>query len=185
MADKAAKTTLDMQPPGALVRPGPIGRVVRFGLGLWALVYVAQLILFRQDFFIGDLRAAADFLAGVPVGLYLVSYVVDIGWGVNGKTWPLWGSLALLALAAAAGWLVDGTLMSPILGVTVFLWLLYVFEHLGLSFALAAILGTPGCEMRALPDLFARLRGRKAQEHYCPVGPLHALDQWEARRRAG
>ena len=172
-----------MQPAGTLVRPGPIGRAVRFLLGLWALVYVAQIWAFRQAFFSGDLRAVADFLLGVPVGLYLVSYVVNIGWGVNGKRWPLWISLMLFALAAAASWLADGTLMSPIAGVTVLLWLIYVFEHLGLSFALAAILGTPGCEMRALPALFARLRGRKAQEHYCPVGPLHALDAWEARRR--
>ncbi len=184
MTDKdPGKTALNMQPAGSLVRPGPIGRAVRLLLGLWALVYVAQLWQFRHAFFQGDFADVLDFLIGVPVGLYLVSYVINIGWGVNGKKWPLWISLALFALAGALGWLIDGSLASPVLGGVVFLWLLYVFEHLGLSFALAAILGTPGCEMRALPDLFARLRDHKAQEHCCPVGPLHALDAWEARRR--
>ena len=178
----APKTDLDMQPPGTLPRPGPIGRAVRYGLGLWALIYVTQLWLFRQDFFHGDWRAVAGLLAGVPVGLYLVSYVVNIGWGVDGKKWPLWISLALFALAGGLGWLVDGALASPIPGTLVFFWLLYVFEHLGISFVLAAMTGTPGCEMRAIPALIAHWRGRAANEHCCPIGPLHALDEWEARR---
>jgi hypothetical protein len=42
-------------------------------------------------------------------------------------------------------------------------------------------LGTPGCEMRAIPDLLGRLTGHTAQEHHCP-GFITPLDNWEARR---
>ena len=42
--------------------------------------------------------------------------------------------------------------------------------------------GTPGCEMRAFHDLFSRLTGIQTKEHYCPVGPLHPIDQWEIKQ---
>ncbi len=40
----------------------------------------------------------------------------------------------------------------------------------------------PGLEMSALHDLYSRLTGIPTKEHYCPVGPLHPIVQWEARR---
>lgn len=43
-------------------------------------------------------------------------------------------------------------------------------------------IGTPGCEMRAFHDLYSRLTGVPTKEHYCPVGFLHPIDQWEARQ---
>ena len=46
----------------------------------------------------------------------------------------------------------------------------------------AGIVGTPGCEMRAFHDLYSRTIGKPTKEHYCPIGPLHPIDQWEARR---
>ncbi len=55
------------------------------------------------------------------------------------------------------------------------IWELYLFGHLGLSFVLAAAIGTPGCEMRALHDLYSRITGNPTKEHYCPVGPFTRL----------
>jgi len=42
------------------------------------------------------------------------------------------------------------------------------------------VLATPGCEMRAIPHLLSLVTGQEAKEHYCPVGPLHRIDKWEA-----
>jgi hypothetical protein len=51
-----------------------------------------------------------------------------------------------------------------------------------MAFIIATLIGTPGCEMRAFHDLYSRLTGIPTKEHYCPVGPLHPIDQWEAGR---
>jgi len=74
-----------------------------------------------------------------------------------------------------------GRLVRLALG-ALWLWEFYVFADLGSAFVLAAIIGTPGCEMRALHDLYSRLTGNPTKEHYCPIGPLHPIDQWEAHR---
>ncbi len=76
----------------------------------------------------------------------------------------------------------QGTIESGVLARVVWGWELYVFCHLGIAFILAAVIGAPGCEMRAFHDLYSRITGAPTKEHYCPVGPLHPIDQWEARR---
>lgn len=81
------------------------------------------------------------------------------------------------------GYAVHQSAETSVLAAAFWIWELYLFIHLGLSFLLAAILATPGCEMRAFHDLFTRLTGVPTKEHYCPVGPLHLVDQWEAQRR--
>ena len=55
---------------------------------------------------------------------------------------------------------------------------LYAFIHLGLSFLLAAVFGTPGCEMRAQPILIGRMMGHEVRDHECP-GPIGTIDRWE------
>ena len=57
-------------------------------------------------------------------------------------------------------------------------WMTYVYGHLGISFALSAIIKTPGCEMRAIPQLWTLMTGRKTLEHHCP-GFLNNIDNWE------
>jgi len=79
--------------------------------------------------------------------------VVNLGFGVSWKGWPRYLGVGLIALGAAAGWLVEGTWWTPELGRFVQLFILYTFGHLGLSFLLSAVIATPGCEMRALPHL--------------------------------
>lgn len=90
-------------------------------------------------------------------------------------------SVALLAAAALASYLSSGTVETYVFARVAWTWELYLFAHLGLSFVLSAVIGTPGCEMRALHDLYSRITGNPTKEHYCPTGPLHLIDQWEAR----
>ena len=116
------------------------------------------------------------------IGLFLVSYVVNIGYSRAWKKWPALVSAIALAAIALYGYLTTGTVETQELARSVWLWELYVFAHLGLAFVIAAVIATPGCEMRAFHDLYSRVSGVPAREHYCPVGPLHPFDQWEAAR---
>jgi len=50
------------------------------------------------------------------------------------------------------------------------------------AFLLSGLIGSPGCEMRAFHHLYSKVTGKPTKEHYCPIGPLHAIDQWEAKR---
>ncbi len=77
----------------------------------------------------------------------------------------------------------DGNVEGQITAVILHLWLLYIFCHLGLAFILSAITGSPGCEMHTFHHLYTIITGKPTKEHYCPVGPLHPIDQWEAARR--
>ena len=50
----------------------------------------------------------------------------------------------------------------------------------GVAFLVAAVLRTPGCEMRSLPHLASLALPDRRDFVACP-GPLQPLDEWEAR----
>ena len=88
----------------------------------------------------------------------------------------------LFITLAGIGHLLTGSMETEFLARAIWGWELYLFFHLGAAFIIAALIGTPGCEMRALHDLYSRVSGIPTKEHYCPVGPLHPIDQWESSR---
>lgn len=90
----------------------------------------------------------------------------------------------MFVLVAAYGYFISGELETLSLARAIWVWELYLLSHLGGAFLIAALIATPGCEMRAFHDLFTRLTGVCTKEHHCPVGPLHPIDQWEAARRS-
>ena len=47
---------------------------------------------------------------------------------------------------------------------------------------IAAAFRAPECEMREFHYLYTRAMGTPTNEHYCPVGPLQPINQWEASR---
>ena len=184
-------TALRLEEPGTLARPGPAGRLVRLGFGVLCLSFpwfLWELSQTGTDFLATPLSGLIDLPIGNIIGLSigaifalrLFSYVINIGFSMDWRRLPLVAIVALFVLAGLVGWMRTGAFWSPILGGVVLVWLIYIYAHLGLSFILAAVLATPGCEMRAVPHLWALLRGRQTKEHYCPVGPLHRIDQWEA-----
>ena len=117
------------------------------------------------------------------IGLYAFPDVVNIGFGKALRRSYLYGGLlALTGVAAVVGWTVGGSPLAPPLAIVVSAWLLYTFSHLGISFLLASLLATPGCEMRSLPQLWGFVSRKTAKEHYCP-GVLTPIDRWEARFR--
>lgn len=178
-----AMTDLRLEPKGTLVRPGPIGRLVRLLFGILCLWYVAGLIQVGSDLLTQSGEIHGVVWNGILPGLLLVSYVINIGFSRNWKKRPALISAALLGAIACVGYLAGGTVDTAALARALWFWELYVFGHLGVSFVVASAIGTPGCEMRAFHDLYSRITGVESKEHECPIGPLRPIDQWEARQR--
>ena len=177
-----ATTDLKLDEPGSLPRPGPVGRLARLGLGILCLWHVNGLIQVSGNLIGTDGSIQPLIWNGIIIGLFLVSYVVNIGFSRAWKKWPTVVSAAALAIIAGVGYAIEGMIETKLLARGIWIWELYVFSHLGLAFLIAAAIRTPGCEMRAFHDLYSRLTGVPTKEHHCPVGPLHPIDQWEARQ---
>lgn len=167
--------------PGSLPSPGWIGRAARLLLGFGLLDVAVSL---GRDAFGGALDwsrppTSIGFWVVAAVLFQILPHVVNIGFGVE------WGRRPQAVLAGAVAVVMLGGLVwqsspwSEPLGWLLLAWILYESVHLGLSFVLAAILATPGCEMRSIPQLLAKLSGGEAREHYCP-GYLDTLDRWES-----
>ena len=175
-------TDLKLDEPGSLPRPGPIGRLVRLAYGILCVWYVYGLIQVSGDLISANGSIRPLVWGGIPFGLFLISYVVNIGFSRAWKKRPAIVSVAAFTIIAGISYATSGSVETNLLVRSVWTWELYLFAHLGSAFILAGIIGTPGCEMRAFHDLYSRLAGVPTKEHYCPVGPLHPIDQWEARR---
>lgn len=177
-----ATTDLKLDEPGTLPKPGPVGRVARLAFGSLCIAYVANLLGIASDLMAPAGHIRTEVLNGIVPGLFLVSYVVNIGFSVAWRKRPAILSAIVLALIVAAGFYLSGDWNTPLLARSLWGWEVYIFSHLGLSFLVAAVIGTPGCEMRAFHDLYARATGVPTKEHYCPVGPLNSIDRWESTR---
>lgn len=180
MAHAESRIETRFDDPGTLEKPGPIGRLVRLTAGILLAFVVWDLLPDGA----GIARAARphwSLLLGIVIALVLFPYVVNIGWGLNLKAWPRRIVGAILGGGVLFVWATTGDTWSPAAGWFTWGWMLYTFAHLGISFLIAAAIGTPGCEMRALPHLWTLLTGRETKEHHCP-GFLDNVDAWEARR---
>ncbi len=178
-------------PPGTLVSPGWIGRLIRLGLGVLLLklfydLLRSEILMDRGDTGLTSSQVPDQVLFWVlAVWLFWIfPYVVNIGFGVNWRRWPQIVLATLLGAALVWSLMTDDELWSEPLGWILLLWLLYESLHLGVSFVLSAALATPGCEMRSIPHLWTKATGRETSEHFCPSGFLDSLDRWEAGRRS-
>lgn len=178
-----ATTDLKLDEPGSLPRPGIIGRIVRLALGVLCIWYVMGLLGVSDSLVASDEKIRVVVWNGILPGLFLVSYIINIGFSRAWGKLPAIFSAAILLAAAGIGYLIHGYVENEFLARAIWIWEAYVFSHLGLAFLIAGTIGTPGCEMRAFHDLYSRVSGVPTKEHYCPIGPLHPIDRWEARRR--
>jgi hypothetical protein len=170
---------------GALGRPGPVGRFVRLVLGIACLYAIYELLLYHEAIINTPLSVLPN-IALLAIGaILIISYVVNIGFGVSWGRWPSYVSVAAALLFATMSWLAFGTPDHPLFGMALWGWLVYFYLHLGLSFVLAAAIATPGCEMRSIPDLIGRVRGRAAREHHCPAAFVSRIDAWERSTGTG
>ncbi len=179
-------TQLTLDEPGTLHRPGIIGRTARLLFAVlclytvWSVLEHSGAFLFTTQDLDSTQAVLVRFVVAVAFAFWLFPYVVNIGFSKAWGRWPQVAIVVLLLASAAASWVFYNVILGPPVGLIIFVWLIYVFGHLGASFVLASVLATPGCEMRAIPHLWSLVTGRETKEHYCPVGPLHRIDKWEA-----
>lgn len=174
-------TDLKLEEPGTLTKPGPVGRILRLALGLACLYLVVGLLLAFGELLVdGHIRPIV--WNGLVFGLFLCSYIVNIGFSRSWKKWPAVLSASIFLAIGLINYVQWGNFESVILANVIWWWEIYLFTHLGLAFGIAAVIGTPGCEMRACHDLYSRITGIPTKEHHCPVGPLNPVDRWEARQ---
>jgi hypothetical protein len=177
-----ATTDLKLDDPGSLPKPGPIGRLVRLAFGLLGVGFVTGLLDVSNDLLSRNGHIRSFMWFGLVFGLFLISNVINIGFSRGWKKWPAFISGGVFVAIGGFGYLTQGTIETELLARAVWSWEFYLFSHLGAAFIIASLIGTPGCEMRAFHDLYSQLTGIPTKEHYCPVGPLHPIDQWEAKR---
>lgn len=176
---------LELVEEGSLARPGPVGRIVRLALGIACLYAIYQLLLYHQAIISTPVAVLPNFWLLVFAAILIINYVVNIGFGKSWGRWPSYVSVAAALLFATMSWLAFGTPDHPLFGVVLWSWLVYFYLHLGLSFVLAAAIGTPGCEMRSIPQILGRMRGRAAPEHHCPASLISKIDDWEKAAPSG
>lgn len=177
-----ATTDLKLEETGSLPKPGPIGRVVRIAFGALCFYQVFGLIDVSGDLIRSDGHIQAVVWNALIIGLFLISYIINIGFSRAWKKRPAILSAVVFGALAAYGQITQGVIETNALATAIWGWELYLFTHLGTAFILAAVIGTPGCEMRSFHDLYSRLSGNPTKEHYCPVGPLNPIDNWESSR---
>ncbi len=173
---------LQLVAAGTMTRPGVIGRAVRAGLFLVCVYVLYSVVYYRESIIETPVSAVANFVPVLFGGFFVFNYVVNIGFGHNWGRKPVYVLLSALAIAAALNWAVAGTADGSIFGLTFWLWLIYVYAHLGISFLLAALIATPGCEMRAIPELYGRMTDQDSPEHHSPAAFIRKIDDWERGR---
>lgn len=171
--------------PGTLRPPGPIGRLVRLILGVVCGWFIVALTLEGPVQIAARFPYIEDLWFWLIVALYLFSYVINIGFGRSWERWPQFAIITCAIVASITSYVTYNSFWGPPFAWFIIVWLTYVYAHLALSFVLAAILATPGCEMRALPQLVAIVSGRPLMVHHCPVDLLSRIDAWEAEKQSG
>ena len=173
---------LQLVEPGTLIRPAVIGRLVRLALGLLCLFVLGELIYYRPWTTHDPVSTLDNRFLVLLAPLCILNYVVNIGFAQSWGRRPRVISLVVLAAFAGVAYLVAGSASNAVFGIPHNLWLAYFYGHLGFSFVLSAVIATPGCEMRSIPELLGRARGLPAQEHHCPAAFITRIDAWEQRR---
>lgn len=186
MQETAEQRTVD------LPRPGPIGLAARV---FWAAVVIFGLVMLLRTEPFGDLNPIVSPTAGggvrvditVPVITLFVALrglpdVFNITFGRRWGTWPLVVFVAGAAALALGGFLVWREIWNPALAGWVYAGDLLVMGALAISFPVAIVTRSPGCELGVIPWLLARARGGAPEAHPCSVG-LDRIDRWEASRR--
>lgn len=169
---------LELDRPGTLSKPGPLGRGVRlvFGVGCAWLAY--RMVTYPTQLVRTSWPDDIELWLWIVFGFSVFPYVVNIGYSLNWKRWPQAALVVLAAGAGVIGLARYGSFWAPPLGWLLTVWFVYLYGHLGISFLLAGVLGTPGCEMRSIPHLWTIVTGNDTAEHYCP-GLLGRVDRWE------
>ncbi len=124
-------TDLKLIDQGSLPKPGPLGRLVRLGFGAACLYYSYHLIAVFPDHLMDGENIRSLLWNEILGGLFLISYVINIGYSRAWKKWPALVSILLLGGAAVYSQMTTGSFESPFIATVLWFWLFYIFTHLG------------------------------------------------------
>ena len=164
-------STIDLLP-----QPLFMGRLVRFILGFSLAVFLlltAPTETADPDGVFWALLAYAILSIGTATNL-----LFSVDWGRKVQV----GILVLAIIFSAADYILSGAFWFPILAWFAYGLLILVTTLSAVSFLIAALLATPGCEWRAIPHLIGRINSQDTKFYPCVIY-LHKIDHWEARRQ--
>lgn len=176
-------------------RTGPVGRTAR-GLAATVLAVLVSLNLttfaihgpsrYRSPEVLTDLSV---WLGTAILAAAFIDFAGRFAPGALGRQPPrkakILTAMAIVAIAAATAGLADhGSAWGFPLADVVWWFNNIMMAQIALSFAVAAAVGTPGCEQGVWQELRGRDRRGGTEIYACVVG-LHKLDAWEQRHQAG
>ena len=176
MIDDTIETVFEDQ--GSLDKPRLMGRAVRLLIGVYLLHLASPLIPNLGWFFQNGIPPYPTNMISAGIFFLVLPYVVNIGWSLNSKRIPQIVVVAVSLILGGIDYFTGGAFYGSTLKIFTVIWVYYTIIHLGICMVLAALLATPGCEMRSLPHLWSMITGSHTKEHYCP-GFLNCLDRWE------
>jgi hypothetical protein len=160
--------------------PGPVGLLLRVVLGAAAVYALVELVT-QWDSFRDRNLIESDFWLITLFTLCLLADVFNIGLRRRWGPWPIVVFVAGAVVLGAVGYLAAGEVWTAAPAGWVYGGDLLVFGALSVSFPVAIVMRTPGCELNALPRLVARLRGRTdEQTRRCLLG-VDLLDRQPRR----
>ncbi len=160
--------------------PGLVGLLIRVVLGAAAVYALVELVT-KWDIFRDQNLIESDFWFITVFTLCLLADVFNIGLRRRWGLWPIVVFVAGAAAIGAASYLASREVWTTALAAWVYAGDLLVFGALSVSFPMAIVTRTPGCELNALPRLVARLRGTADEEtRRCLLG-VDLLDRQPVR----
>jgi len=165
-------------PPASIT--GSIGKLLFGVFQLWGVISIVP--------HFSELRSGAwptNLWIFVGLAFYLVSFNIRLGLHRTLSVGNAPAGVALLIGAGLAGlqWLQTEVFWGETVTTYALVLTIAVHLHMGVCHALAAALGIPGCEMRVIPYLLSRLRGRDPETFSLCPGLWTPIDRWEARLR--
>jgi hypothetical protein len=163
-----------------LVRPGPIGLGIRVILGATVLYWFAALLTKWSGFVERDPIESGRFYT-----LFTIWWLPEVFALSFRRPWGLRPAVVFVAGGGAiglAGYLTGDAVWNPVLAGWTYAGDLLAWGALAVSFPVAILTRSPGCELGALPWLLAGRQGWAAPRSGCAVG-LDRLDAWEASRK--
>jgi hypothetical protein len=163
-----------------LVKPGPIGLGIRVILGATVLYWFGALLTKWSGFVERD-----PIESGRLYTLFTIWWLPEVFALTFRRPWGRWPAVVFVAGGGAiglAGYLTGGGVWNPVLAGWTYAGDLLVWGALAVSFPVAVLARSPGCELGALPWLLAGRHGWAAPRSGCAVG-LDRLDVWEASRK--
>jgi hypothetical protein len=160
-------------------RPLLFGRLARLATGLAQLQLAWTLVRHPSVLFRDTPPTQIELIIAVALAFALLSWTINLGFQRSWGSKPFRVAVAFAALAVGTSFALYGSWWGTPVATVLFVVTVYVHGHMGMCHVLAGLLGTPGCEMRAPAQVWAKIRGSADSFVTCP-GPWRHLDRWES-----